>query len=444
MATKRAAKSAPATFRDRIVGLVWVAAARLKRHPENWRTHPERQREAFRGVLAEVGVAAAAVAFIGDDAARADMLALPGRDERAASLAVYKGKLTLIDGHLRKDEIAGQPIPTLVLDVTPEEARKALASHDAVTALAEVHAGRYRALAERACFDGATVRAALESSLARYAVALPPLPSAPGSAPAEDEQEPVIPTDALVAKWGTAPGQLWVVPSLTVPGREHRLLCGDCRDPANVERMRGGRRPVLGLHDGPYGISAVQNGGARHGRGRGWAARRAAFAEIIDDDRPFEPSHLLGSAAIVVLWGANNFADKLPPSAEWVVWQKLADDSAESSFSSAELAWVSPPSGRAGHVRRVVCTDRGGSGGYADGEKRLHPTQKPIKVQRAPVEWYSEPGDDVEDWYMGAGAVIIACEQTGRIGHGLDIAPAYLAATLERFAVRGLKPRLVP
>jgi DNA modification methylase len=162
----------------------------------------------------------------------------------------------------------------------------------------------------------------------------------------------------------------------------------------------------------------------------------------VGDDRPFEPAGLLGSGvARLVLWGGNCYADKLPPSAEWIVWQKLADTATESDFSSAELAWTNPPTGRTGHVRRVVCGQPKGT--TLDGEDRLHPTQKPVKVQRAPIEWYTEPGDDVEDWYMGAGAVIIACEQTGRIGHGMDIAHAYLAATLERLSTRGLVPRLV-
>lgn len=39
--------------------------------------------------------------------------------------------------------------------------------------------------------------------------------------------------------------------------------------------------------------------------------------------------------------------------------------------------------------------------------------------------------------------MILAAEKLGRTGHGIDLAPAYLAATLERLAVRGLKPRLV-
>jgi len=270
----------------------------------------------------------------------------------------------------------------------------------------------------------------------------------------DDEEEPVIPTDALVKKWGTAPGQLWVVPSLTVPGREHRLLCGDCRDPANVARLHEGARPDLGLHDPPYGIAAVGEALARVGHGRnkrlavgavsnrqrGGKAHRTAFAPIVGDDVPFDPAHLLTAARRVVLWGANHYADKLPPSAEWIVWGKLTDEAGESHFSSAELAWVTQPTDRKGHVRRFTVLRGMGS---VDGEGRLHPTQKPIAAQRPPIEWYSEPGDLVADWYMGAGAVIIACEQTGRIGHGMDIAHAYLAATLERLSTRGLVPRLV-
>ncbi len=109
-----------------------------------------------------------------------------------------------------------------------------------------------------------------------------------------------------------------------------------------------------------------------------------------------------------------------------------------------ELAFVSPVAGQTGRVRLIRHLWNGLLRASEKGEKRLHPTQKPIVVQQQIVEWYTEPGDIVADWYMGAGAVIIACEKLGRIGHGMDIAHAYLAATLERLAARGLSPRLCP
>ena len=42
-------------IRDRIVELRRVRAKDLIPHPRNWRTHPKRQQEALRGILAEVG-----------------------------------------------------------------------------------------------------------------------------------------------------------------------------------------------------------------------------------------------------------------------------------------------------------------------------------------------------------------------------------------------------
>src|SRR2546423_118018 len=81
-------------------------------HP---RRHPQAQRDALRGVLEQVGIAAALVAY------------RSGRNG---------GKLTLVDGHLRKQDY-DLDWPTLVLDVTDEEADLLLATHDPLAALAE-------------------------------------------------------------------------------------------------------------------------------------------------------------------------------------------------------------------------------------------------------------------------------------------------------------------
>lgn len=43
-------------YRDRILGTVRVRGDRLLPHPKNWRLHPENQRDAMRGVLADLGV----------------------------------------------------------------------------------------------------------------------------------------------------------------------------------------------------------------------------------------------------------------------------------------------------------------------------------------------------------------------------------------------------
>jgi len=100
-------------IRDRIKELRRVKASLLRPHPKNWRTHPTAQRDALRGVLAEIGYADALIAR-----------ELPD------------GSLQLIDGHLRAEVTPEQEVPVLVVDLTDEEAAKLLAVHDPLAAMA--------------------------------------------------------------------------------------------------------------------------------------------------------------------------------------------------------------------------------------------------------------------------------------------------------------------
>ncbi len=101
-------------IRDRIRELRRVPARELQPNPRNWRTHPVAQRDALRGLLAEVGYAGALLARELED-----------------------GSLQLIDGHLRAETTPDAVVPVLVLDVTAAEADKILLTHDSVAALAE-------------------------------------------------------------------------------------------------------------------------------------------------------------------------------------------------------------------------------------------------------------------------------------------------------------------
>jgi ParB-like chromosome segregation protein Spo0J len=100
-------------IRDRIKEFRRVEAAGLRPNPKNWRTHPPAQRDALKGVLAEVGYADALL-----------VRELPD------------GSLELIDGHLRAETTPDQPVPVLVLDVNEAEAAKLLAVLDPLADMA--------------------------------------------------------------------------------------------------------------------------------------------------------------------------------------------------------------------------------------------------------------------------------------------------------------------
>jgi ParB-like chromosome segregation protein Spo0J len=136
-------------IRDRIKELRRVRADTLRPHPRNWRTHPEAQRDALRGLLAEIGYADALLAR-----------ALPD------------GTLELVDGHLRAETTPESEVPVLVVDLDDAETAKLLALLDPLAGLAGRDAQALRALVAEVETDNQAVRRVLEGMLAEADAAL--------------------------------------------------------------------------------------------------------------------------------------------------------------------------------------------------------------------------------------------------------------------------------
>lgn len=97
-------------IRNRIKELRLVRPDEVRPNAKNWRAHPQNQRDALRGVLAQVGIAAPVIAYETPEG------------------------LTLIDGHERMT--VGVPFPCVILDVSEEEADVLLATFDPIGELA--------------------------------------------------------------------------------------------------------------------------------------------------------------------------------------------------------------------------------------------------------------------------------------------------------------------
>lgn len=131
-------------IRDRIRGFTRLAPERIRPNPKNWRTHPEHQRDALQGVLADVGIADAVLVVPCDPDALAGLLAAKDFDKW---LKGYTGDFLLVDGHLRAETITGQPVPALVLDLDDREQAEVLATFDPIGDLAGADRERFLALA---------------------------------------------------------------------------------------------------------------------------------------------------------------------------------------------------------------------------------------------------------------------------------------------------------
>jgi site-specific DNA-methyltransferase (adenine-specific) len=202
------------------------------------------------------------------------------------------------------------------------------------------------------------------------------------------------------------------------------LILGDCREVL----------PTLGkfdacVSDPPYGIAY------KSPSGKG-LTERGDYAIIEGDTEPFDPTPLLGFNQ-VVLFGANHFADKLPPSAKWLVWDKR-DGLAPNNNSDCELAWVKV----GGSARLITHLWNGMLKASEKDQKRVHPTQKPIAVMEWAIEQATKRGDSIVDPYLGSGTTGVAAVRLGRKFTGIEIDPGYFDIAVRRIAAALTEPDL--
>jgi DNA modification methylase len=188
------------------------------------------------------------------------------------------------------------------------------------------------------------------------------------------------------------------------------------------------------ISDPPYGIGYVHSGKGSPPIGRriGAAKRHGQeWAKIVGDDKPFDPSNLL-YAKQVILWGANNYAARLPQGVgRWLVWDKADGRYEVDSFGDAEIAWHNQ--GKACRIfpyawKGVYCVKNGENNG-----RRYHPTQKPVGLMQWCIKQSKVPeGATVLDPYMGSGTTGIACIRTGRKFIGIEIDAGHFETARKR------------
>lgn len=129
--------------------------------------------------------------------------------------------------------------------------------------------------------------------------------------------------------------------------------------------------------------------------------------------------------AIQIWWGANYYANALPPSQCWIVWDKENTG----NFADAELAWCSDKSA----VRIFKHMWNGMLKDSEHGQRRVHPTQKPIALAEWCFEKYGKDNDVVYDPFLGSGISVIAAERLERTAYGCELSPAYIDVIIRRW-----------
>lgn len=188
------------------------------------------------------------------------------------------------------------------------------------------------------------------------------------------------------------------------------------------------------LTDPPYGIGADRDATSRSGRQRGnEMAPRTVHHRTAWDDAPADDDLIrlaLDAADRHIIWGGNFFT--LPPSPSWLVWDK---DNGNNRYADAELAWTD----LGGAVRMIRHRWHGMFQEFsgADKERRVHPTQKPLRLMRWCVEraW---PVSSIVDPFMGSGTTLRAAKDRGVRCVGVELDERHCEEAAKRLAQESL------
>ena len=233
----------------------------------------------------------------------------------------------------------------------------------------------------------------------------------------EDDFDPDSVTETVCKK-----GDIWKLGN-------HRLMCGDSTDAGSVALLMDGEKADLALTDPPYGISVVSKDGSVGG---GNLCEVGVYAPVIGDDttETAEKAYrrLIENTNRQVIFGGNYFTDFLPFSDGWLIWDKRGESGIRNNFADGEMAWCSFHTPvRIYHQLWCGMIKKG------EHDKRIHPTQKPVKMISEIMSDFSSEGNSVLDLFGGSGTTLIAAEQLNRRCFMMELDPHYCDVIIARW-----------
>ena len=278
-----------------------------------------------------------------------------------------------------------------------------------------------------------------------------------GGEPEEREEvdaEPQIDRASELNKiWQVKTGDMWEL-------GDHRLICGDCTDPAVVNRVMQGEKADMVFTSPPY------NAGKNSGTGgyRGNKSRdvkdlyNTGFDNLSSEQyRGFLLSclnalNIISYDLTPILWNvsynANSrddygkvvFSDLNPFTVkETIVWDKgLGMNVAASGILSRTAEFIflmsrgekyttnQGPHDTLWNIWRISNRD-------GDNLQNSHGASFPVALPKEGLDHFSKLGGIIVDPFLGSGTTLIACENTGRKCRGIEISPDYCAVILQRF-----------
>jgi DNA modification methylase len=220
---------------------------------------------------------------------------------------------------------------------------------------------------------------------------------------------------------------------------DHRIMCGDATDAADVSRLLGTESPHLMVTDPPYGVDYDPSWRAE----AGMTVNPKKLAKVANDNRADWReawAHFHGDVAYI--WHAGLHAAEVQASLEsvgfkirsQVIWVKDRFALSRGDYHwHHEPCWYAVRAGSTGHWNgdRTQSTKWEIPAREDDGHG--HGTQKPVECMARPMRNNSKRGDAVYEPFSGSGTTIIAGEMLGRRVFAMEIEPAFVDVAVKRW-----------
>jgi DNA modification methylase len=209
----------------------------------------------------------------------------------------------------------------------------------------------------------------------------------------------------------------------------HRVMCGDSTKEDDIKKLINNNKIDLIYTDPPYGINEK---GDR--LGRDGLAESRKYKDFKDDTIKYAVDSYILCEDIIkaprqVWWGGNYYCHYLPLSNNWFVWDKRVEEKQKDTQSDCELAWVKS---KWSSVRIFRHLWKGMMKGSEHGQKRVHPTQKPVALAEWSFDYFRE-FDSVLDLFGGSGSTLIASEKKNKICYMMEFEPHYVDVIIKRW-----------
>jgi len=223
---------------------------------------------------------------------------------------------------------------------------------------------------------------------------------------------------------------------------EHRIICGDARDPEIIQKLNRNEKVKVVCCDVPYGVAVTESKqgftGTKHKviandqlqSDESYATFTKEWLEAIKPHLTTKNSCYIFNSDKMIFALHEGMLRAGFKFSQLIIWVKSHAVIGRLNYLPMHeliaFGWYGTHEFRKSQDKSVLFYPR-------PSKSKLHPTMKPIPLLRNLILNSSQVGDIIYDGFIGSGSCIMAAESVKRKCYGVEFDPEYCQVVIDRF-----------